>query len=132
MKKKNFALIILISVIVTTILMGCDDRAADDVSYNLSLEADNFNCIRELTVINCMTDTVLYQMRGRMSIEVDTSSDQLEVVVKMGEDSYKKDFIDLNECVTYTCIDVTNTVVDDNYTINFNPNLWLPSIDTIQ
>ena len=129
--KRQCILGLIIVALITTLLVGCDERTADDVSYNLSLEADNFNCIRELTVINCMTDTVLYQMRGRMSIEVDTTADQLEVVVKMGDGIYKKDFIDLNECVTYTCIDVTNTAVDDNYTINFNPDLWLPTIDTI-
>jgi hypothetical protein len=129
--KRQCILGLIIVALITTLLVGCDERTADDVSYNLSLEADNFNCVRQLTVINCMTDTVLYQMTGRMSIEVDTSADQLEIVVKMGEDSYKKDFVDLNECITYTVIDVTNTVVEDNYTINFNPDLWFPTIDTI-
>ena len=41
MKKK---LVILIAVVVLClgVFTGCDQRQADDVSYNLSLEADNF------------------------------------------------------------------------------------------
>lgn len=35
-------------------LTGCEEREADIVSHNLSLEADNFNDVRQITVINCL------------------------------------------------------------------------------
>ena len=42
---------IAISILVLT-LTGCTE--AEKVSYNLSQEADNFNDIRQITVINCL------------------------------------------------------------------------------
>ena len=42
---------ILVGVVLAVLfLSGC--READKVSYNISLEADNFNTIRQITVIN--------------------------------------------------------------------------------
>ena len=84
--KKRLVLVLAMIVLVATVLTGCgDQRQADDVSYNLSLEADNFNDVRQITVINCLTGDVLFQMTGKMSIEVDGSDNQLEVIV---EDEY--------------------------------------------
>ena len=60
---------------------GCDTEA-NRVSYNLSQEADNFNVIRQLTVINCIQGDVLFQMTGKMSIKADATDNQLEVVVE--------------------------------------------------
>lgn len=53
------------------LLSGCTPQS-DRVSYNLSQQADNFNVVREITVINCITGDVLFQMSGRMSIQPDT------------------------------------------------------------
>ena len=47
MKKKLF----IATVIGAMTLMGCDTEA-NRVSYNLSQEAENFNDIRQLTVMN--------------------------------------------------------------------------------
>jgi hypothetical protein len=103
------------------------------VSYNLSLEADNFNNVRQITVINCLQGDILFQMTGKMSIEADTTDNQLEVIVETGEGTYKKHFIGLSDNVTYVVEDITEGNVDkDNYTINFNPNMWWPvKIETV-
>ena len=69
---------------------GCEQRQANMVSYNLSLEADNFNIIRQITVINCIKGDVLFQMTGRISITADTADKQLEVTVQVEKDKYKK------------------------------------------
>lgn len=82
----------VLTLLVASILTGCDQRQADDVSYNLSLEADNFNDVRQITVINCFTGDVLFQMTGKMSIEVDTEDNQLEVIVEDEYGEYKKTF----------------------------------------
>ena len=61
-------------MILATVLFAialCGWTEADKVSYNLSQEADNFNDVRQITVINCIQGDVLFQMSGRMSIQPD-------------------------------------------------------------
>ena len=124
MKKK---LLIMASIVGGILLTGCDQRQADEVSYNLSLKADNFEDIRQITVINCIQGDVLFQMTGKMSIEVDSSDNQLEIVVEVEDGEYKKHFIGLSDNVTYVVEDITGASVDKySYTLNFNPNMWIP------
>ena len=124
MKKK---LLIIASIIGGILLTGCDQRQADEVSYNLSLKADNFEDVRQITVINCIQGDVLFQMTGKMSIEVDSSDNQLEIVVEVEDGEYKKHFIGLSDNVTYVVEDITGANVDKySYTLNFNPNMWIP------
>jgi hypothetical protein len=132
-KTKNFVRIICIATLLLFMgclaltLTGCAERQADVVSYNLSLEADNFNNVRQITVINCLQGDVLFQMTGKMSIEADTTDNQLEVIVETEDGTYKKHFIGLSDNVTYVVEDITNAQVDKyNYTINFNPKMWWP------
>lgn len=116
----------LIAVVVLSVA-GCATRESDMVSYNLSLEADNFNNARQITVINCLQGDILFQMTGKMSIEADTEDNQLEIIVEDNEGGYKKHFIGLSDNVTYVVEDITSKDVDKyNYTLNFNPNMWLP------
>ena len=113
-------------------LTGCRNEA-DKVSYNLSQEADNFNDIRQVTVINCLQGDVLFQMTGKMSINADVSDNQLEVIVEDENGEYKKHFIGLSDNVTYVVEDVTSGEVEKyKYTLNFNPKMWLPvEVETI-
>lgn len=129
MKKFLFPLIAVFALSLT----GCETREADMVSYNLSLEADNFNNVRQVTIINCLQGDVLFQMTGKMSIEADTSDNQLEIIVEDNEGGYKKHFIGLSDNVTYVVEDITSKDVDKyNYTLNFNPNMWLPyKVETV-
>lgn len=109
-------------------------READDVSYNLSLQADNFEDIRQITVINCLQGDVLFQMTGKMSIEMDSADNQLEIVVELEDGTYKKHFIGLSDNVTYVVEDITSDDVNKySYTLNFNPKMWIPiDIETIE
>ena len=128
MKKKVF----IAAVIGATVLAGCDTEA-NRVSYNLSKEADNFNDIRQITVINCLQGDVLFQMTGKMSITADTADKQLEVIVEDEKGEYKKHFIGLSDNVTYVVEDVTSGDVEKSkYTLNFNPAMRLPyEVETI-
>ena len=129
-KEKVLAAIILMMMIVS--LTGCDQRQADDVSHNLSLEADNFNDVRQITVINCLTGDVLFQMTGKMSIEVDSGDNQLEVIVEDEYGDYKKHFIHLGTHIEYVVEDITSGDVSNyHYTLNFNPNMWLPEVGRV-
>lgn len=125
--------VILAIVMVSSMLAGCSQREADRVSYNLSKEADNFNDVRQVTVINCLQGDVLFQMTGKMSITADEGDNQLEIVVEDENGDYKKHFIGLSDNVTYVVEDITaGDVSKYKYTLNFNPNMWIPvDIDKI-
>lgn len=125
--KKFF--VIVMSVALIACLAGCvDQRQADDVSYNLSLKADNFEDVRQVTVINCLQGDVLFQMTGKMSIEADMADKQLEIVVEDENGQFKKHFIGLSDNVTYVVEDITSGNVDKySYTLNFNPKMWIPA-----
>lgn len=116
----------VITVAALLMLTGCESEA-EKVSYNLSLQADNFNVVRQLTVINCIGGDTLFQMRGKMSITADTADNQLEVVVEDEDGSYKKHFIGLSDNVTYVVEDLGgNAVSKYKYTLNYNPKMWIP------
>ena len=109
----------------TMFLSGCSE--AERVSQNLSQEADNFNVVRQLTVINCIAGDTLFQMTGKMSITADTADNQLEVIVEKEDGTYQKHFIGLSDNVTYVVEDLgENSVSKYHYTLNYNPKMWIP------
>lgn len=127
MKKKVLSLVVA-AILITVTLTGCKTEA-ERVSYNLSQQADNFNVVRQLTVINCIEGDVLFQMTGRMSIKADTSDNQLEIIVENDNDTYVKHFVGLSDNVTYVVEDLNlgaNAVSKYKYTLNFNPKMWIP------
>lgn len=132
MKKRILSSLILITM-MCFLLTGCETEA-QRVSYNLSQEADNFNVVRQLTVINCIGGDVLFQMTGKMSIKADTSDNQLEIIVE-DDGTYVKHFVGLSDNVTYVVEDLNlgdNAVSKYKYTLNFNPNMWIPyNVETI-
>ena len=124
----NFVLLLATMVVFGTcgLLTGC--READRASYNISREADNFNIVRRVTVIDCINGDVLFQMSGRMSIYADTADNQLEITVS-DNGTYQKHIIGLSDNVTYVVEDLNlgeNDVQAYRYTIIYNPNMWLP------
>ena len=130
MKRKHnplvsLAALLLLVTLLVTVCTGCTE--AEKVSYNLSQEADNFNDVRQLTVINCLQGDVLFQMTGKMSITADTEDNQLEIIVEDERGAYSKHFIGLSDNVTYVVEDINADNVERyKYTLNFNPNMWLP------
>lgn len=131
MKKKIVAAIIAVSAAVG--ITACSE--ASRVESNLTKEADNFNVVRQLTVINCLQGDVLFQMAGKMSITADINDNQLEIIVENDDGNYTKHFVGLSDNVTYTVEDLNlgaNDVEKYKYTLNFNPNMWLPvEVETI-
>ena len=123
MRKK---LIISIAIIFSMVTFtGCSE--SERVSSNLSQEADNFNVVRQLTVMNCIQGDILFQMTGKMSIKADKSDNQLEVVVENSDGSYQKHFVGLSDNVTYVVEQKNYKNVDKyQYTLNYNPKMWIP------
>ena len=120
--KKVFATFLICGCLLT----GCSE--ADRVSYNISREADEFNTLRQITVLNCIQGDVLFQMTGKMSITADTEDNQLEITVKDEKGNFKKHFIGLSDNVTYVVEDITDNadVSEYRYELVFNPKMWLP------
>lgn len=132
--KKRIACVLAMAVLAVGMLAGCETEASR-VEYNLTQEADNFNIVRQLTVINCLQGDVLFQMTGKMSITADVDDNQLEIIVENEDGNYTKHFVGLSDNVTYTIEDLNlgkNDVEKYKYTLNFNPNMWLPyGVETI-
>ena len=125
-------LILLATLVLSaTTLVACSQ--ADRVSSNLSQEADNFNTVRKVTVLNAITNDVMFEMSGRMSISADTEDNQLEVIVEDEKGEYQKHIVGLSDNVSYIVQDVTTKDVNNyKYTINFNPKMWIPAeIETV-
>lgn len=118
---------ILIAIIICLIICisGCNE--AERVSENLSQQADNFNVVRKLTVINGVTNDVTFQMIGKMSIQPDPTENQLEVIVELDNGNHRKHFIGLSDNTSYIVEDLgDNSVSKYQYELNFNPKMWIP------
>lgn len=111
--KKKVLTIILSCVLTVGCFTGCSfGDEADVASYNLSKEADNFNIYRKIKVLNCQSDEILLEFEGWCSINKDNADKQLEITYRVGEGQYYKDFIGLNDRVTYLVTQVDGANVD--------------------
>lgn len=73
---------------------GCSE--ADKANYNISKQADYFESERKLTVYNARTDTIILETEGYMSIS-NNDNGELVCTVKTGKNTYKKNYVYLNE-----------------------------------
>ena len=123
--KKLIAMFLTVIMIVT-ILAGCGHRQSYEVDQNISLEADNFNVTRRLAVFNARTDKPIFELVGNFSLD-NNSANELEVIVEVGDGSYKKHFVYLNDWTIYVVEDVSGAYVDPyHYEVNFLPEMFIP------
>lgn len=121
--KKKFLVMVLLALVIFS-LAGC--RQSERVSYNISKEADNFNVIRRLSVINARTDNPILELIGAFSIS-NNGSHELEVTCQTGENEYKKHLVYLNEWTLYVVEDIDGASVSPyKYEINFLPEMIQP------
>ena len=125
MKKKLISIICVFSLLCGCVFTGC--REANRVSRNVSQQADNFNVIRRLTVINSRTDKAEFELIAAFSLQVDHTDNQLEIICETGNGEYKKHFIGLNDNTMYVVEDISGAEVDKyHYEVNFLPEMILP------
>ena len=119
--KKAIAIIFL-----GMVLSGCTQ--AEKVSHNVSKEADNFNVLRRLAVINTMTGEPLFEMIGLLSIDVNETENKLSVIVEVEDGVYKKHIIGLNSATTMFVVeDISGANVSKyKYEINYMPKSIIP------
>lgn len=103
-------------------------READRVSYNVSKEADNFNVLRRLAVINTRTDKVEFEVVGRFSLDTSASNSQkIYIIVEKEKGVYLKHIIGLNENTFYVVEDIGGANVSEyKYEINYIPEMIVP------
>ena len=123
MKKKLLALAI---VIFSAVLMVSCSKA-DRVSHNLSREADELNITRRVTVINGITNQIIFQATGQMSIEYVEERKQLNIIALGENGEYKKHIVGISDNVSYMVEDITGMKgVDTKYRLYFNPDMIVP------
>lgn len=124
MKKSKVVFLLVLLLLCAVLLFACTE--AERVSYNVSKEADNFNVIRRLTVINMRSDAPLFELVGQFSIS-NTGTNELAVTCETGPDEYKKHYIYLNEWTMYVVEDIGGADVSPyRYEINFLPEMIVP------
>lgn len=122
MKRKVVIALIASAALVFT---GCGAREADRVSYNVSQEADNFNVIRRLVVINARTDKPMFELVGAFSFEI--SSNRIIALVETGPNEYKKHSVGLTDWTLWSVEDLGGANVDKyRYEVNFLPKVIVP------
>ena len=120
-------------VIITTLLVsglfllsGCESTQSSQVSYNVSQEADNFNVIRRVAVINTRTDKIEFEVIGRISVDT-SDSDKLVIIVEAEKGIYKKHLINMTEWNMYVVEDLEGAKVNQyKYEVNYMPETIIP------
>ena len=108
-------------LIVILTLTGCSQSYR--VSENISQEANNFNVVRRITVINARTDTVLLQLTGTFALK-NNSNNELEVICELEDGKYQKHYVYLNEYTLYVVEDLSGSNVSKySYELNFLPEM---------
>lgn len=124
MFKKIFA--VLTALMILFAAAGCSE--ADKANHNISQQAEYFQSERRVTVWNARTDNVIMYIEGYINIS-NNSTDELVVTAKVGADSYKKNYVYLNDYTLYVVEDINGTHTDPyHYKLYFNTNV-LPEVE---
>lgn len=124
MFKKILAVLATLMVLFTA--AGCSE--ADKVNHNISQQAEYFQSERRVTVWNARTDNVIMYIEGYINIS-NNSTDELVITAKVGADSYKKNYVYLNDYTLYVVEDISGTHTDPyHYKLYFNTNV-LPEVE---
>ena len=122
--KMNKKIMVMAMLMFVFLLGGC--RESDKVSYNVSQEADNFNVIRRVAVINTRTDKIEFEVIGRISVDT-SDSDKLVIIVEAEKGIYKKHLINMTEWNMYVVEDLEGAKVNEyKYEVNYMPETIIP------
>lgn len=119
----RIAAAVILILALALIFTGCTE--ADNVSYNVSQEADNFNVVRRLTVLNARTDKPMFELIGAFSFTLEEN--RIIAIVETGPDEYKKHSVGLTEWTLWVVEDISGAEVDKyRYEVNFLPEQIVP------
>jgi len=124
---RNLTKMVVAAVASAALLTGCTAESTT-VDDNLTKEADSFKVLRRIVFFNGITDTYLLEIQGFCSLT--DEGHQLEVICKVGEDAYTKDFLGLSDNVSYFAEQLDASNVDPfHHTVIFRPEAIIPNID---
>ena len=122
--KKPIRCLIAVFIAVSTICMfaGCSSEA-DRVNHNISRQAEYFETERRVTVYNARTDKIIMFIEGYINISNNTHN-ELVVTAKVGANTYKKNYVYLNDYTLYVIEDINGTHTDPyHYKVYFDVKL---------
>lgn len=126
MFKKIFAVLTALTALMV-LFAAAVCLEADKVNHNISQQAEYFQSERRVTVWNARTDNVIMYIEGYINIS-NNSTDELVITAKVGADSYKKNYVYLNDYTLYVVEDINGTHTDPyHYKLYFNTNV-LPEV----
>lgn len=126
--RAKIILSIILTVMISLTIQACTQ--ASKVSQNISTEADNFNVIRRLVVINLRSDEILFELVGAFSLSEESS--RLVITCETGENDagekeYKKHFVSKGEWIFWDIEDISGANVSQyHYEVNFLPKMIKP------
>lgn len=127
MKNKIFSTVAALLLAVTA-LTACTE--ADKVNTNISKQAEYFECERRITVYNARTDKVIFSAEGYMNIS-NNEHNELVITCKTGANTYKKNYVYINDYTMYAVEDITGTHTDPyHYKWYFHTEV-LPDIEVV-
>lgn len=127
MKKYLLAAALVLTLLVT----GCTSEA-DQASYNLHKEIEEFRVARSIVAVNAITGEYLLQIKGFCSIETSNSaaSGTVEITCKDTDGGYTKDFVYLSDNVTFVVEQIDSARVSGyRREIIWKPTQFIPTIE---
>ena len=120
--RKKFLVVIIACIVL--FITGCTQ--SDKVSKNISKEADNFNVVRRVSVINTRTDKIEFEVVGNISIDT-ANEKKLVIIAQTGKDTFKKHIVNLTEWNMYVLEDLEGAEVNKyKYEVNYMPESIIP------
>lgn len=114
----------LCALIALLLLFGCTE--ADRVSQNIAKEADNFNVVRRVVVINGRTEGIVFECIGKMSIST-KDGNRLDLIIEGDDGEYYKHILLLPDESYVSVEDVGGSSVSKfKYEVNFLPEMIQP------
>ena len=114
-------------IVFLALLCGCSQEA-QVASYNMSVSSKNFELNRRCVFYNGITGEYILSIEGLLSVTDDNG--RLEVMVKTGNESYKKHYLGLSDNVTYFVEQIESTSVDPfHYRVVFRPQTIVPDVE---
>lgn len=125
---KQIKNIVLTGLVLISLFGLAACRESDKVSHNISQEADNFNVIRRVAVINTRTDKIEFEVIGRISVDTEANKGKrLEILVETDKGVYKKHMVNLTGWNMYVVEDIEGAKVNQyKYEINYMPEGIVP------
>lgn len=119
--------VVLVLVGCAAVFSGCTQ--ADRVSQNVSQDADNFNVIRRLVVINGRTDVPVFELVAAFSFELEETAGNRRIiaVAEVGDGVYAKHSVGLPHEAFWFVEDISGASVSKyHYEVNFLPDMIIP------